>query len=30
MMVAMDHQPRSNEESQRYYEKKRNEGKMHN
>jgi len=30
MMTAVDHQRRGNEESQRYYEKKRNEGKTHN
>ncbi len=30
MMVAVDHQRRGNEQSQRYYEKKRLEGKKHN
>lgn len=30
MMVAVDHQRRGNEQSQRYYDKKRLEGKKHN
>lgn len=30
MMSAVDHQRKGSEESQRYYEKKRNEGKTHN
>ncbi len=30
MMVAVDHQRRGNEQSQRYYDKKKLEGKKHN